>query len=355
MQCRRCGMENMPGLSYCMRCNSVLAVSAVGPTYPPRAGWTRFLRPLAYRVNRLSEPLPRWSQPDAVATAVTGALSETPNLLWMVLSVLPGLGHLVSGRPRRVRWIVPAWLLCLALGILSLGSSASGVFLGAAIALHTWVILDAGKINGLFSSIRAQVIVSLLVFALLIRLVYSQPRNYVDALLANIDIPSHDIKRTDVLVVRTGIDPATLLRGELVIYHLSHGYVRRIFGNFAVLEGNVPARVLGFADETVTSAGGVLTIARPNGQVQTFASPAGVAGNFSIQVPADRLLCYPLGGPRVEGNGEGRNVTATDALLQTSLPAMRDVYARIVMKSGGFLQLTRVPYQPLEPKDVATP
>lgn len=354
MQCRRCGMENMPGLSNCMRCNSALTAPATGPTYPPRAGWTLCLRPLFYRLNRFTaHSLLRWTKPEKPLSALAEALYGTPNLLWMVLSVVPGLGHLASGRLRRVRWFLPGWFLSLALGILSLGSGWAGMLIGLAIGLHTWVILDAGRVNGLFEKVRSQVLVSLLLYVLLAWGVYSQPRQYVDTVVLNADIPSHRIEANDLLIIRKGLDPATLRRGDLVIYRVAGAYGGQGQGHYAVQGGDVPGRVLAFGGETATSSHqGLLTIVGPDGATHTFESPVPVTSDFSsLQVPEDHVLCYPVAGLR----GGGAILTADEVVRMTSLPLAKNVFARVVMKSGGFLRLERVPFLPLELKEAETP
>ena len=52
MRCPRCGFENMPGLTTCVRCSSVMQATAPVVATPPRAGWTKHLRPIGYWLNR---------------------------------------------------------------------------------------------------------------------------------------------------------------------------------------------------------------------------------------------------------------------------------------------------------------
>lgn len=116
MQCRRCGFENMPGLTTCMRYNSVLTSTAPVDVHPPRAGWTRRVRPIQYVINTLFADYPgRISQ--RIDQALSKCFYGAQNVVWGILSIFPGLGHLLTGRLRAIRFYLLGWAGVLLVGL----------------------------------------------------------------------------------------------------------------------------------------------------------------------------------------------------------------------------------------------
>src|SRR3990170_57308 len=106
MQCWNCGLENFPGAQNCARCSSSLLLGEI-VVEPPRASSLHASTRLRRIWNRLALQLPDfralWAQthiliPDAV---------EWRAVLW---SIIPGLGHLKTGRRSIGRVLLFGWL-----------------------------------------------------------------------------------------------------------------------------------------------------------------------------------------------------------------------------------------------------
>src|SRR5512146_3281178 len=111
MRCARCEFENIPGQTRCIRCGSILeAGSAVIDIYPPRMpAWSRPLR-AARRWVRTQRVLSR--MPATVQRGFDLVVSDS--LVGLLLSIVPGLPHLIKRRFREVRLLVLLWVILLA-------------------------------------------------------------------------------------------------------------------------------------------------------------------------------------------------------------------------------------------------
>jgi len=218
MRCLRCQFENIPGQARCIRCGSVLEAAAVAvEVHPPRMpawhrpwrGVTRWLR--GHRVS-ISVPLP--------GTVRRRAAIASDSVLGLLLNVVPGLAHLVTGRFRQVRLYVALWLVVLALGVLSYGSTLGSVLIGLAIGIHAWIALHDEafrKITDLAERIGAV----LIVVVLLTILYWATPRVVFPGFAGGhttFAIPAMNVHRGDYLLVRRLEQADTpLTRGTLVL------------------------------------------------------------------------------------------------------------------------------------------
>lgn len=142
MQCVNCQFENMPGLTVCARCQSVLQFGEV-TVLPPRASRWRLATWATRRVHAASQmvralgrslgrALPRW--PRMPRTFVPwGAVFR---------SIVPGLGHIKLGQKRTGRLLLACWGAMLVLAVLLLGLTWSPRCLVAAEIVHVVAIVS---------------------------------------------------------------------------------------------------------------------------------------------------------------------------------------------------------------------
>ena len=212
MECPQCHFHNIPGQTRCLQCGSALVIEQTGRIHPPRMpAWKRPWRGLVRLFRRsFARYLPRINIPRFVDP--TGSL---------LLSVIPGLGHLNENKFRDVRWLVLGWGVCLLLGIFLFGSLWAAVLLGLAIGLHAWIALHAGLWHYLAG--LAERLMALLVVLLVTGLLYAGGLEGSQHLLGlrieaiPFDSPLYNLHRRDILLLRRlDHDHMTLKPGDLV-------------------------------------------------------------------------------------------------------------------------------------------
>ena len=145
MQCPSCRFENIPGLTSCGRCGSVLDFNAIAfDVHPPRASH-------ASKVLRRWFPRRRVYQARDLAVATLERTGGTfINDLRVPLPepeiaprlIVPGWAHLRMDLRIRGWAYLGGYLVLLALGILNWGNSAGAMALGLAFSIHISSILD---------------------------------------------------------------------------------------------------------------------------------------------------------------------------------------------------------------------
>ena len=288
MKCRRCSFENMPGLARCGRCNSVLAPEAAVAVHPPRAGWTRRLRPLAYRLR----PRALRARPRGARRFTFG--EEGP--LWAAaLSVVPGLGHLVTGRTRAVRWLWPAWAGLLAVGLFLYGTTPGGVCLGLAVGLHGWMVCDAGGLNGRIEGWHMRVAASLVVFLFLLLVLYGGARraagHFVRGASVTEDAQAVGLKDGDfVLAWRRAYADAPPARGDVVLYVMPEAHGREWFAR----GGETVGRVLALSGDRVALRDDKVEVTTREGASLLFPLPWHVSEeHVEASIPPGKVFCLP--------------------------------------------------------------
>jgi len=343
MQCRRCGFENMPGLTACMKCKTVLTATAPVDVHPPRAGLMRHVRPLVYWFNRMRSG-------EAKKVAASPA-TDPRTLLWVLLSILPGLGHLASGRLKAIRLLWPAWFALFILGLLGAGAAWGSVFMGLAISMHAWIALDSADLRSLFDSALGRLGCVLIGFFMLSWLVYGGfGRHVLGGSVLPLAIDSHGLRPNDhILFWGMG----SLQRGDLVRYTIQGtGPVQ--FGEYQIRGGQTVGRLLAFAGEKVLIGHGVLTVTPAGGQARqflysplaaifSFSQNQGDTRDFELLVPKGHLLCFPDHVQIVN------NMLSSRLLLERLgvVPA-EEVQGRAIMVYNTFRHVARIPRLPLE-------
>jgi len=301
MRCRRCEFENMPGETTCFRCQAVLAPAAPARVTPPRAGWTKPFRRVRYWLNRKLGLGWREKIESGPSTAPGWALIGQERLLVAGISLVPGLGHLLSRETRRIFLLWPAWLGALGLGFFLYGTACGGLFIGAAVALHAWIICDAAAVHDAFAGRPIRFVIVLAVFGALLLGIYGGARHGAGALVsetyAPMDFPAEQIQSGDFLLV----DPrayraAAPRRGDIIRYCTRSelrgpGSTERVY---AVLRGETVGQVLAMPQEDVVWKDGQVRIFRGHELVCASDSPAEFASlDLTLHVPPGQYFCLP--------------------------------------------------------------
>jgi hypothetical protein len=150
MRCGRCEFENMPGLQKCMRCGSALSGSAEPvQVHPPRQpGWKKPIRDLARRLRK-AIPFLQWSADGFHGRVFPEWLTKITRVgcFGAVLSIIPGLAHLVQKRFKSVQWWIVGWAILLLLGLLLFGSQIGMLILGLALGTHIWIAVHSSVLK----------------------------------------------------------------------------------------------------------------------------------------------------------------------------------------------------------------
>lgn len=206
-----------------MRCGSVLEAASVAiPVHPPRMpAWQKPVRGLFRRLREhhlAPERLPGRSIARFIGRIADIIFSDTT--VGLLLSVVPGLAHLVKGRSGEVRRHVALWALCLILGLFLYGSLPGFLWIGLAIGLHAWIAIQSGALREVLDPVpRAGIVLAMV--AVLTVLYGTVPRMAAYGLAGGhttFTIPAIDVQEGDFLLVRRLGDEAVsrLPRGTLV-------------------------------------------------------------------------------------------------------------------------------------------
>lgn len=282
MQCPICGFYNMRGTERCVRCRSRLFFAKPpdpAELVPPRAGWTRHFRFLSYglnrilpngwRVNQNSKAGLFWGQLRAILQnlPLVGDLfpgREIPlgSYTGLLLSALPGLGHLCCGRRLwNAAVCFSVWILLLLLVVVPNVPTSTRLFFVALLFFwHGLVGIDASAIRDWVGRRAVRIRFGLGVVLLVIGF-YMIPYLAMDIRLVGnpYAIKSLGLEGGETLVVRRIFWGETPRRGDLVTLGLSRNDRAslaiaengRIFFLFQEGTEEVPKQVLAFPGEEV--------------------------------------------------------------------------------------------------------
>lgn len=287
MQCGRCQFENMPGLTSCMRCGSVLA-GAAGPieVEPPRmAAWKKPVRDVLRGLRRMGvRPVPL----ERIQKVVTSPAAKA--VFGVVASIIPGLGHLLMWHFKGLAGLLALWVVLVGLTIFFFGGNLGMLFLGLSIGVHTWIGLHSGYLrnkNPIFERLGVFFLV-LCFYAILYqggRVLLAQ---YMHLGHSRINLPAYGIEPGDVFVGRRcGPQSHPLPRGTLVSTQLyRQGWLRNRQADMA---GYV--QVIGLPGETVEVKEDVFYINNQPHDPNQFRVPQWLHNaSFAIRVPADQYF-----------------------------------------------------------------
>lgn len=345
----------MPGLTACMKCNTVLMAAVPVSVHPPRAGWKRRWRPLFYGLNRLGERVPALREGwVALPGWLRGCRRFLAGLLWAVLSLVPGLGHLLSGRVRPLRRLWPAWAVTAAAGVFFLGTQGGSLLLGLAVALHVWIICDAGRLRELFETALARALLVMLVYSLLALHFYPALRRQLEArwvrgALLTADLQTDGLRRGDFLLAwPQAYARDAVRRGDVILYDVAASGGRG-YGGVAIRGGETVGKVLGLPGERVQAGEGLLTITAPQGTVTRYLirPPAALPWAMDFRLPPDGYFCLTVGVNTLDAHGHV-NAEMRDIFQQIGQLARPAIRGRVVWVYQPLGRRARLPRRPLE-------
>jgi len=201
MRCARCEFENIPGQTRCIRCGSILeAGSEVIQIYPPRMPpWSKPVRAMRrwVRSQRLLAKMPA-----TVQRGFDWVVSDS--LVGLLLSIIPGLPHLLKRRFREVALLVLAWLILLGASLVFYGSPTGALLIGLTLALHAWIAVRYGLVEEV-RGFTERVALLLIVMILLALLYWAVPRVLIRGFgggHTSLAIPALNVSRGDYFLVR---------------------------------------------------------------------------------------------------------------------------------------------------------
>lgn len=287
MRCQRCEFENMPGLDTCMRCGSVLQGATVTvDVHPPRMPhWKKPIRWFG-RCLRQIAPMSAWSGEDLYSRMVPDWLRKASCVSFFggVLSIVPGLAHIIQKRLYTVRWWILSWMILLLAGLFFYGSTIGMILLGLAVGVHVWIALHSSALQE-YEDLRARLgfyavfmVLFWVMYTLIGPLLFYNIRGGVSAA----EVPGRQIYRGDYLLGRvSSAGPQDIRRGDFVLAHLSmvggHGLFRR---NAAYVQ------IIGLQGEAVTIQDGQWVVDSVRLDQQMYPVPGWIAGSgISVTVP----------------------------------------------------------------------
>lgn len=222
MRCPRCEFENMPGQSTCFKCGSTLAqkADAVEVNPPRMARWKRPLR-CTFRWLRSFHVIPS----GGISIPVPPWLSRfsREGLFGILLSVIPGLAHLLQGRFREIRWYVLAWFVSLVGALFLYGGFWGLCLFGLAVGLHAWIAIHSALIKQVTDfgyRVFALILVSLGVLVVYRNIGGLIFRNLTGG-YSSVTVPYHRIEAGDYLLAsRSRLRSEPMTRGALVVAYL---------------------------------------------------------------------------------------------------------------------------------------
>ncbi len=252
MQCQRCSFENMPGQDRCFKCGSILEdpANTVTEIYPPRMpGWKRPIRTL-HRITRLN----RFTPVDSIRAKTRSWFrpGSSELLLGLVLSLVPGLAHLLQGKFKKVAPFLPVWIAVLAGAVYLYGTEVGMLLFGFSIAIHAWIMISHSLIDAL-RSIGERIVATVLILLALALIYRTVPRILIPGFTGRhtpIAAPAHNIEAGDYFLARRIADPNELARGSMLLARFARLTVDRSVG---INRGQLPSvgQLVGFPGETV--------------------------------------------------------------------------------------------------------
>ncbi len=151
--------------------------------------------------------------------------ADTKCLWGLLLSIIPGLAHLVHRRFREIRWYFIAWLLVLSIGLFLYGTNFGLFCIGLAVGLHAWIAIQHSllkQLEGLgerFSIIIVAMILLALIYWAVPRVIFPDLRGGYTALT----LSYQNIQPRDFLLGwRDEMSSHPLPRGSVVLTRMAY-------------------------------------------------------------------------------------------------------------------------------------
>lgn len=295
MECPSCTFQNMPGLTSCVRCGTLMDLSGVD-VMPVRASSGR-----ASRRAQAAARSVRQSATDA-AHAIErrvplGLTFGDVSAAQLLHCLVPGLPQIRSEFPplRLLGWaVLGLWLSFLALAGLFVGTTFSTLLCFGLLSIHGFSIslLFTRSLQNVSTGLRFAfgIGIYILLFALYGPALAGIRSVAVVVPLSNLTVEGA-IRNDDVLL-RTGRwnRPAAFARGDLVVAQID----RIQDGGLIVREGLNVDRVIGIPGDVVVTLNGVLTVnGEPAPRERQPLTGTERLGNGTIVVPQGTYLVIP--------------------------------------------------------------
>jgi hypothetical protein len=199
---------------------------------------------------RSGKIVPEWNLKVVIPVSIKKHLNN--NIWWLILSIIPGLGHSAQGRFKEIRWYFLTWLILFLTGLFLYGSQTAFILFGLAIGIHTVIALQSGIIKD-FGDLKDKIITGIGVLIVLALIYWYAPQAVFHNIVggySGLTIPYHNVEFGDYLFGWRNFDhTAPLQRGTLVLihpailrsfhypYNIPHGVERSREGVFAEIVG----------------------------------------------------------------------------------------------------------------------
>jgi type IV secretory pathway protease TraF len=251
------------------------------------------------------------------------------NILWLFLSIIPGLGHAAQGRFKEIRWYFWAWLALFLLGLFFYGSAAGYLLVGLAIGIHARIALYSGIIEDL-GELKEKIATGIFVLISLALIYMYAPQAIIAGGPAGLTIPYYQIEMGDYLFGRRIFDHTVpLQRGTLVLIHPSvfrdHPHFLR--GEYRTNQA-VFVEIVGIAGERLQISGGLFYINGEQLDAEKYPVPEWLHNTtMSATIPANNYfvnVLYNVSGYQVDDIAQHNLEMRRAACLVES----RDIEAR---------------------------
>jgi len=340
MQCPSCGFQNLPGLDRCARCLSLLALDNVD-VQPYRASdrwaWWRGWRAWRARAwGRWVDLRCRFFQRlRGVVPVQPGVVPDMARHLPLaLLSIVPGLGLIVSGRRRLGLMLLGICLLGLVVFVMFMGSWIGILAMGLVFGVHSYAIQRCLIQQGDYVRRGTAICTGLLIFIVLYAALYPAAGWLINGvvrfepLIGN--LREGKLQGGDVLMVKgRWWHPPRYQAGDLVSYRIPE-----MHGEGWVTRGGASIdRVLAVAGDHVVIKEGEMSVNGKRlpddvGPVEDVPLP----DSYAVTVPADAYLILPSL-PRIGGH---YRAGVQDAAMVRALSIVhhQDIRGRVIMIVG---------------------
>jgi signal peptidase I len=341
MQCWNCEFENIPGAQVCARCASSLELGHVD-VVPPRAARLHTVTRLTRAGNRLRSLVPGLTELWRRARIVTPEPVDWRALAW---SIIPGLGHLKTGRLKLGKILLPAWLAMLLLTLATIGTSWNAYALTGAVVVHAVTILSLFAANIAYEGLLMRVLFGLAVFVGVRYLLYDSAiwlgGRFCTVICIDIAPPGTVLAADDALLCEGAwMRPAAYRRGDVVLYRID-AYQD---SGFVVRSGMGVNRVVGVPGDHVKVADGVLFVnGVPPTENETPFGGALPPANLDFQLGQRSYAVFTIL-DRLNGFRAARRENRPPASLFRQLSVVRhdDIVGRVIVRLRPFSRFGRL-------------
>lgn len=269
MRCPACGFENMRGTERCVSCRARLMLAdrpAPVPAAPPRAGSLKPLRQLHYAlaagVNRFSRGFRKIATGSFCERFLGNDDLPGDMMATVILSVIPGLGHLATLRVLAALWWGGGWLVLAALVVNLYADDRFYYLPGLLLSWHVSAMVNAAQVAkrlaGVMVQLRTVMVNIFLPCFLGYALLYGLVIWSVDIIAMPFSVPAKTVWADDRVWLRRISPGEKISRGDLVVLapHEREVSVRvGTYGRNLKLGGRMPAMILALPGDLLETRG----------------------------------------------------------------------------------------------------